>query len=101
MVAGAFGATTSTSTSTGLSTGCRSWPHATVTEGPRRYGHRQYGRGHGEEHGTHLGSRGRGRRLEPRDEPADLGLEQPSPRGGGPGARHPGHRRSSEHREGG
>src|SRR5437016_1190452 len=70
------------SAATGLSTRCRSWRHVTASRGPRRPGHRQYGRGHGEEHRSHLGTRGSERRPEPWHEPADLDREQSSPRGG-------------------
>src|SRR5207244_2297632 len=73
--------------------------HVRVAEGPRRPGHGQHGRGHGEEYRAHLGARGRGRRPEPRDEPADLGREQPPPREGGRSARLPSHRRASRHRK--
>src|SRR5881296_4529290 len=95
------GRLTSPSAPARLSTGRRCRRHDKVAERPRRPRYRQYGRGHGEEYRAHFGARGRGRRPEPRDEPADLGGEQPPPRESGRSARLTSHLRASQHRKGG
>src|SRR3989442_13046965 len=74
--------------------------HVRVAKWPRPAGHGEHGRGHGENYRAHLGARGRGRRPEPWDEPADLGHEQPPPSESDRRARLPGPRRASRHREG-
>src|SRR5437870_13701478 len=94
------GRLTSPSAPARLSTGRRCRRHDKVAERPRRSRYRQYGRGHGEKYRAHVGAGGRGRRPEPRDEPADLGREQPPPREGDRRARYPSHRGASRHREG-